>query len=66
MHMLELYYVVDVSRFTLDAYVDYTVGKYVKAIKKYNKLKGKLTSYEKGLIEYIKQNVNQIKEPLKQ
>ena len=66
MHMLELYYVVDVSRFTLDAYVDYTVGKYVKAIKKYNKLKGKLTSYEKRLIEYIKQNVNQIKEPLKQ
>lgn len=66
MHMLELYYVVDVSRFTLDAYVDYTVGKYVKAIKKYNKLKGKLTSYEKRLIEYIKQNVNQIEEPLKQ
>ena len=66
MHMLELYYVVDVSRFTLDAYIDYTVGKYSKAIKKYNKLKGKLTSYEKRLVEHIKQNINKIQVPIEQ
>ncbi len=66
MHMLELYYVIDVSRFTLDAYVDYTVSKYSKAIKKYNKLKGKLTSYEQRLVEHIKQNINQIEMPVEQ
>lgn len=66
MHMLELYYVIDVSRFTLDAYVDYTIGKYSKAIKKYNKLKGKLTSYEQRLLEYIKANLNQIEIPIEQ
>lgn len=66
MHMLELYYVIDVSRFTLDAYMDYTVGKYSKAIKKYNKLKGKLTSYEKRLVDYIKQNINSMQTPIEQ
>ncbi len=66
MHMLELYYVVDVSRFTQDSYIDYTVGKYAKAIRKYNKLKGKLTSYEKRLVEHIKQNINQIQVPIEQ
>ncbi|MBQ8043492.1 MAG: hypothetical protein IJ272_05010 [Clostridia bacterium] len=54
MHMLELYYVIDVSRFTMDSYIDYTTGKYKRAIKRYGKLKDKLTSYEKRLVEYIK------------
>jgi len=66
MHMLELYYAVDVSRFTMDAYVDYTIGKYKRTIKRYSKLKGKLTSYEKRLVEYIKQNINEIKTPIEQ
>lgn len=66
MRMLELYYVVDTSRFTLDAYLDYTTGKHVKAIKKYNKLKGKLTNYEKRLVEYIALNINKIQIPIEQ
>lgn len=66
MHMLELYYVLDVSRFTLDSYIDYTVGKYAKAIKKYNKLKGKLTSYETRLLEYIKTNLDKLQMPVEQ
>ena len=66
MHMLELYYVMDISRFTMDAYMYYTIGKYKKAIKKYNKLKGKLTSYEKRLVEYMKQNLAKIQLPVEQ
>jgi len=66
MHMLELYYIIDVSRFTIDAYIDYTVGKYSKSIKKYNKLKGKLTGYEKRLVEYINKNINQMHVPIEQ
>jgi len=54
MHMLELYYTIDVSRFTMDCYNCYMEGKYKKAIVKYNKLNGKLTAYEKRLVEYIK------------
>ena len=60
MHMLELYYVMDVSRFTMDSYVDYTVGKYKKSVNKYDKLKGKLTSYEKRLVEHMKENNSQL------
>lgn len=54
MRMLELYYVMDVSRFTMDSYIDYTTGKYKRAVKRYSKLKDKLTSYEKRLVEYMK------------
>ena len=64
MHMLDLYYVMDVARFTMDAYVDYTLGKYRRALKKYNKLKGKLTSYEKRLMAYMQ--TNQIEMPIEQ
>lgn len=56
MHMLELYYTVDISRFTLEGYMDYLTGKHEKAIKKYNKLNNKLTNYEKRLLQYIKED----------
>lgn len=62
MHMLELYYVVDVSRFTTDCYQYYIDGKYKKAIKAYKKLGKKITSYERRLVEYI-ENGN-IEKPL--
>lgn len=66
MRMLDLYYVMDVSRFTLDAYIDYIAGKYSKATKKYNKLNGKLTNYEKRLVECIKSRPNEIQIPVEQ
>ncbi len=56
MRMLELYYVLDISRFTMEGYLDYINGKYKKSIKKYNKLGNKLTVYEKKLIAYIEDN----------
>lgn len=59
MHMLELYYTVDISRFTLEGYTDYIEGKYKKAIKKYSKLGTKITNYEQRLINYIKENNTQ-------
>lgn len=65
-HMLDLYYIMDISRFAFDGYINYTAGNYLKAIKKYNKLKGKLTSYEKRLIQYIKVTQNQIQLPIEQ
>ena len=55
MHMLELYYALDLTRFTTDAYFEYTKGNYKKAIKKYKKLKGKLTAYELRLVKYMKE-----------
>jgi len=62
MHMLELYYILDISRFTMEGYLDYTSGKYKHAIKKYNKLQGKMTCYEQRLLEYIK--TGNVKEPI--
>ena len=56
MHMLELYYTVDTSRFTMDGYTLYVDGKVNKAIAKYSKAKDKLTKYEKRLLEYLKEN----------
>ena len=56
MHMLELYYAVDVSRVTSDAYIHYTEGNYKKSIKEYSK--AKLTAYEKRLVDFMKQNKN--------
>lgn len=54
MHMLELYYTIDISRFTTECYLDYTSGKYKKAIKKYSKLGNKITIYEQRLVEHMK------------
>ena len=56
MRMLELYYTVDISRFTMDAFTLYMDGKIKKAIKKYDKAKEKLTKYEKRLLEHLKEN----------
>ena len=59
MNMLEIYYALDVARFTsesYDGYICYLKGNYKKAIKKYSKLKEKVTKYEKRLIEYMKDN----------
>ena len=55
-HMLDLYYTVDISRFTMDSFTLYMEGKVKKAIAKYNKSKDKLTKYEKRLLEYLKEN----------
>ena len=55
-HMLELYYALDISRFTLDGYLDYIKGNFKKAINKYKKLGKKITAYEERLIAYMKEN----------
>lgn len=55
-NILELYYVVDTSRFTGDIYSNVIKANYDKALKKYAKLKGKLTYYEQRLIKYITKN----------
>ena len=56
MHMLELYYTVDISRFTMDSFIYYIEGKTQKAITKYSKNKDKLTKYEKRLLEHLIEN----------
>ncbi len=56
MHMLELYYTVDISRFTMDSFIYYIEGKNQKAITKYSKNKDKLTKYEKRLLEHLIEN----------
>ena len=62
MHMLELYYVIDISRFTQESYLDYLAGRYKKSIKRYNKLGKKITKYEQRLVEYMKRG--DVKEPI--
>lgn len=56
MHMLDLYYAIDVSRFTSEEFGLYMEGKYKKAISRYNKYIKRLTKYEKRLLEYLKED----------
>ncbi len=65
MHMLEWYYVLDISRFTAASYINYTTGEYNKSIKGYKKLKGKLTDYEQRLVEHMKLNSHEIQTPVR-
>lgn len=60
--ILELYYIIDSSRYTNDVYLNVLKGKYSAAIKRYKKTADRLTMYEKRLIGYIK--VNEIKDIL--
>ena len=53
--MLELYYMIDLSRYVSDAYFCYMTGKYNKAIKKYEKIGKKMTAYEMRLLAHIKE-----------